>query len=157
MLEKLFNLRASGTNVKTEIIAGFSTFLTMSFIIAVNPGILSDAGIDFRRVCCDHHCDSGRHIGNRPICWLACGCGAGHGAQCLFHLWCCAWIWLYMATRLNSCICILYIIPYFFHDKIARLVVAIYSECFASWHHSWHWSFPSCYWSDRCWHHCIKP
>ena len=47
MLEKLFNLRASGTNVKTEIIAGFSTFLTMSFIIAVNPGILSDAGIDF--------------------------------------------------------------------------------------------------------------
>ena len=47
MLEKLFNLRASGTNVKTEIIAGFSTFLTMSFIIAVNPGILSDAGINF--------------------------------------------------------------------------------------------------------------
>ena len=47
MVEKLFNLRASGTNVKTEIIAGFSTFLTMSFIIAVNPGILSDAGIDF--------------------------------------------------------------------------------------------------------------
>ena len=47
MLEKLFNLRASGTNVKTEIIAGISTFLTMSFIIAVNPGILSDAGIDF--------------------------------------------------------------------------------------------------------------
>ena len=47
MLDKLFNLRASGTNVKTEIIAGFSTFLTMSFIIAVNPGILSDAGIDF--------------------------------------------------------------------------------------------------------------
>ena len=47
MLEKLFNLRASGTSAKTEIIAGFSTFLTMSFIIAVNPGILSDAGIDF--------------------------------------------------------------------------------------------------------------
>ena len=47
MLQKLFNLRASGTNVKIEIIAGFSRFLTMSFIIAVNPGILSDAGIDF--------------------------------------------------------------------------------------------------------------
>lgn len=47
MLEKLFSLRQNGTTARTEIIAGFSTFLTMSFIIAVNPGILSDAGIDF--------------------------------------------------------------------------------------------------------------
>ena len=47
MLEKLFSLRQNSTTARTEIIAGFSTFLTMSFIIAVNPGILSDAGIDF--------------------------------------------------------------------------------------------------------------
>jgi len=47
MLEKLFSLRQNGTTIRTEIIAGLSTFLTMSFIIAVNPGILSDAGIDF--------------------------------------------------------------------------------------------------------------
>ena len=47
MLEKLFSLRQNGTTIRREFIAGLSTFLTMSFIIAVNPGILSDAGIDF--------------------------------------------------------------------------------------------------------------
>ena len=47
MLEKFFSLRQNGTTFRTEVIAGLSTFLTMSFIIAVNPGILSDAGIDF--------------------------------------------------------------------------------------------------------------
>ena len=47
MLEKLFALKENNTNIRTEIVAGLSTFLTMSFIIAVNPGILSDAGIDF--------------------------------------------------------------------------------------------------------------
>lgn len=47
MLEKLFSLRQNGTTIRREFIAGLSTFLTMSFIIAVNPGILSDADIDF--------------------------------------------------------------------------------------------------------------
>ena len=47
MLEKFFSLRQNGTTIRREFIAGLSTFLTMSFIIAVNPGILSDAGIDF--------------------------------------------------------------------------------------------------------------
>ena len=47
MLEKFFSLSQNGTTIRREIIAGLSTFLTMSFIIAVNPGILSDAGIDF--------------------------------------------------------------------------------------------------------------
>ena len=47
MLERLFKLKSNGTSVRTETVAGVSTFLTMSFIIAVNPGILSDAGIDF--------------------------------------------------------------------------------------------------------------
>lgn len=47
MLEKFFSLRQNGTSIRREFIAGLSTFLTMSFIIAVNPGILSDASIDF--------------------------------------------------------------------------------------------------------------
>lgn len=47
MLEKFFSLSQNGTTIRREFIAGLSTFLTMSFIIAVNPGILSDAGIDF--------------------------------------------------------------------------------------------------------------
>lgn len=42
-MEKLFQLKAHQTNVRTEIIAGITTFLTMSYIIIVNPGILSNA------------------------------------------------------------------------------------------------------------------
>lgn len=46
MLDKLFQLKAHGTNVRTEIIAGVTTFLTMAYIIFVNPVMMADAGID---------------------------------------------------------------------------------------------------------------
>ena len=46
MLEKLFNLREHGTTARTEIVAGLTTFLTMSYIIFVNPDILSSTGMD---------------------------------------------------------------------------------------------------------------
>ncbi len=46
MLEKLFQLRANGTTVRIEIVAGLTTFLTMSYIIFVNPSILSATGMD---------------------------------------------------------------------------------------------------------------
>ncbi len=46
MLEKLFKLNENGTSVRTEIIAGITTFLTMAYIIFVNPAILSDTGMD---------------------------------------------------------------------------------------------------------------
>lgn len=46
MLNKLFQLDARGTNVRTELTAGVTTFLAMSYIIFVNPDILSKAGMD---------------------------------------------------------------------------------------------------------------
>lgn len=46
MLEKLFKLKQNGTNVKTEVMAGITTFMTMAYILAVNPSILADAGMD---------------------------------------------------------------------------------------------------------------
>jgi len=45
-LERFFGLSAHGTNVRTEIIAGITTFLTMAYIIFVNPAILAEAGMD---------------------------------------------------------------------------------------------------------------
>ena len=45
-LEKTFKLQAHGTNVKTEVIAGVTTFMTMAYILAVNPSILSTTGMD---------------------------------------------------------------------------------------------------------------
>ena len=45
-MEKFFKLKEHGTNVKTEVIAGFTTFMTMAYILAVNPDILSATGMD---------------------------------------------------------------------------------------------------------------
>ena len=45
VLEKVFKLNAKGTSVRTEIIAGITTFIAMSYIVFVNPNILADAGI----------------------------------------------------------------------------------------------------------------
>lgn len=46
MLRKLFGFNPKETTVKTEIMAGITTFLTMAYILAVNPNILGDAGMD---------------------------------------------------------------------------------------------------------------
>lgn len=46
MLERLFGLNANGTTVGKEVLAGATTFLTMAYIIFVNPAILGDAGMD---------------------------------------------------------------------------------------------------------------
>lgn len=46
MLERLFHLSRNGTTVRTELVAGATTFLTMAYIVFVNPTILADAGMD---------------------------------------------------------------------------------------------------------------
>lgn len=46
MLEKFFKLSANKTDIKTEVMAGITTFMTMAYILAVNPNILSAAGMD---------------------------------------------------------------------------------------------------------------
>lgn len=45
-LEKLFHLRENHTDIKTEILAGITSFMTMAYILAVNPSVLSAAGMD---------------------------------------------------------------------------------------------------------------
>ena len=50
MVEKLFKLKENNTTVKTEVAAGLATFMTMAYILAVNPSILSEAGMDANAV-----------------------------------------------------------------------------------------------------------
>lgn len=50
MLEKLFKLKENKTDVKTEVLAGVTTFMTMAYILAVNPSILGDAGMNSNAV-----------------------------------------------------------------------------------------------------------
>ena len=46
MLEKLFGFNPKETTIRTEIMAGITTFLTMAYILAVNPNILGETGMD---------------------------------------------------------------------------------------------------------------
>ncbi|AYV45120.1 guanine permease [Caulobacter flavus] len=50
MLERLFKLQALGANVRTEVLAGFTTFMTMAYIVVVNPAILSETGMPIAAV-----------------------------------------------------------------------------------------------------------
>jgi AGZA family xanthine/uracil permease-like MFS transporter len=47
MLEKIFNLKANNTSLKKEILAGITTFVTMSYIIFVNPQMMAESGMDY--------------------------------------------------------------------------------------------------------------
>ena len=46
MLEKYFKLKENNTTVRTEVMGGLTTFMTMAYILAVNPSLLSAAGMD---------------------------------------------------------------------------------------------------------------
>ena len=46
VLDRYFGLAENGTDLRTEIIAGFTTFLTMAYIVFVNPQILGTTGMD---------------------------------------------------------------------------------------------------------------
>ena len=50
MLEKFFKLKENNTDVKTEVLAGLTTFKTMAYILAVNPSILSATGMDAQAI-----------------------------------------------------------------------------------------------------------
>ena len=45
-MEKFFKLKHYGTNVRTEVVAGFATFFTVAYIVVVNPSGLADTGLD---------------------------------------------------------------------------------------------------------------
>lgn len=50
MLEKWFKLKENNTDIKTEVVAGVTTFMTMAYILAVNPSILSASGMDSQAI-----------------------------------------------------------------------------------------------------------
>src|ERR1700681_3862234 len=80
MLERLFGLESHGTTVRTELVAGLTTFLTMIYIVVVNPAILGDAGMPVGAVAIATCLAAGRGsllmglIANTPLA-LAAGMG----------------------------------------------------------------------------------
>lgn len=84
MLEKIFKLSENGTDVKTEIIAGITTFMTMAYILAVNPSIMAAAGMNQGAVFTATALSA--LIG--AFCKLPiCSC-SWHGTECIFCLYC---------------------------------------------------------------------
>ena len=50
MLEKIFKLKENKTDFQTEFVAGLTTFMAMSYIIFVNPAVLSQTGMDYNAI-----------------------------------------------------------------------------------------------------------
>ena len=80
ILDRVFGLNKAGSNLRTEFIAGLTTFLTMVYIVFVNPQILGNTGMDkgavFDR---DLHRGGGLHDGDGALRQLPDRAGARHG------------------------------------------------------------------------------
>lgn len=113
MLESIFHLKERGTNVRTEIVAGLTTFTTMAYILAVNLGILSASGMAFGRVF------AGTAIASAIACLvmglvanLPFGLSAGMGLNAFFSYTVClgmgySWQWALSAIFVEGIIFIL--------------------------------------------------
>ncbi|MEI8631135.1 NCS2 family permease [Vibrio sp. PP-XX7] len=106
MLERLFKLSEHGTNMRTEIIAGITTFLTMAYIIFVNPTILADTGMDHGAVfvaTCLAAAVGCFIMG--LIAELSDCLSARYGIECILYLYRCGRNGVYMAGCVSGCFC----------------------------------------------------
>ena len=67
-IEKIFKIRENHTTVKTEIIAGLTTFMTMAYIIALNPNLLTGFGAEGQCIFSDLYRILYRYDGNGVCC-----------------------------------------------------------------------------------------
>ena len=87
-LDRLFKLQENGTTVKIEFLAGITTFMTMAYILAVNPIILSAAGMD--KGGCPYGNGPGLLLGNYlygRFCQLSFRLGTRYGLKRIFCLY----------------------------------------------------------------------
>ena len=97
-MDKLFKLKENGTDVRTEVLAGLTTFFAMSYILFVNPQILSQTGMPAQGCIPrnDYRCSCG-YPDDGLLRQLAICSSARYGTQCLLYLYSCIWAWLFMA------------------------------------------------------------
>ena len=101
-VERQFRLKENKTDVRTEVMAGITTFMTMAYILFVNPSILAETGMPFDAVDGNGllgHSSNRAHgiLGQLSLC-----SGPRDGLKCLFHLFCCLWYGLYLADCFGS-------------------------------------------------------
>lgn len=96
-MDKLFKLKENGTDVRTEVLAGLTTFFAMSYILFVNPQILSQTGMPAQGVFLATII--GAVAGTLMMAFYAntlCP-SARYGTQCLLYLYSCIRTWLFLA------------------------------------------------------------
>ena len=92
-MESFFKLKQNGTDVRTEITAGITTFMTMAYILAVNPYFLSQTGMEFGKVFAATAITSAVAtlimgiFANLPF-----ALSAGMGLNAFLHIRC-VWVW----------------------------------------------------------------
>ena len=82
-MEKIFKLKENGTNVRTELVAGLTTFMTMAYIIALNPNLLTNfaGGTPLWNAVFMATCIAGYRYARHGICRKQALCyGTGHGS-----------------------------------------------------------------------------
>ena len=138
MLEKIFKLKEKGTTVKTEVIAGITTFLAMAYILAVNPNMLSETGLSYDGVFLATALSSGIAtlimglLANYPV-----ALAPGMGVNALFTY------------------TLVFSMGYSPAAALAAVVVCNSSTIKAcDW--SWNWIFYRLYWTKKCWNHYWK-
>lgn len=67
VLDRFFKLSENGTNVKTEVVAGITTFITMAYIIFVNPSVLMQAGMNAKNLLGPAAVKAGLSVANDPV------------------------------------------------------------------------------------------
>ena len=101
MLEKWFKLKENNTTAKTEVMAGITTFMTMAYILAVNPTMLAAAGMDKTAVLIATALAS--FIG--APCKLSVCTGTGDGTECVFCIHGLRCDGIFLAGSFNGCFC----------------------------------------------------
>lgn len=86
VIERYFGIDGRNTTIKTEILAGLTTFLTMAYIIFVNPDMLAKAGMDKGAVFVVSSLSAGLFFDGID-CAFARGIGTWHGSKCVFYLY----------------------------------------------------------------------
>ena len=101
-LDKIFHLKENNTNVKTEILAGVTTFMTMAYILAVNPNILAEAGMDQSGLHSDSSGSVHRYVMYGNLCKLSVCTGAGNGTECVLCIHGCTPDGVFLEGRAGS-------------------------------------------------------
>ncbi|GIS26285.1 MAG: hypothetical protein CM15mP127_06580 [Gammaproteobacteria bacterium] len=117
-LEQIFKIREHNTTIKKELLAGFTTFITMAYIIFVNPQIMSSTGMDQGAIFV------GTCLAAAVACFVMGLIATGqlasprHGFECIFYLYSCWGNGLFMG---NCTWCSFYSRNTFFIMSITRL------------------------------------